>query len=36
MGSTQGRILAGAEDIYTRYYKNLDTEVMDDPCQDEE
>ena len=21
---------------YTRYYKKLDTEVMDDPCQDEE
>jgi hypothetical protein len=21
---------------YTRYYKKLDTEVMDDPCRDEE
>jgi hypothetical protein len=36
VGSTQGRILARAEDTYTRYYKKLDTEVMDDPRQDEE
>jgi hypothetical protein len=21
---------------YTRYYQRIDTEVMDDPCQDEE
>jgi hypothetical protein len=21
---------------YTRYYKKLDTEIVDDPCQDEE
>ena len=21
---------------YTRYYKKLDTEIMDDPCEDQE